>query len=147
MAKIVKDNVLKELKKLYPKTGLIEISYEGSGDSFDDFFQVCAYSSYKKNKTLKEFSNKPRPDSSDKSKVINDIKNSKSFLSDLCFEMMDQHDEISFNDEGCSGVIYIDLDEEKIWIENSYYIRESVNSPDFIYLNKSNPDSENEGDW
>jgi hypothetical protein len=131
MAKIVKNKVIEKLKTLYSKTGLIEINYQGSGDSFDGFYDTKAYLGCK-NKTLKEFS-KEVPVSPELDKISKDLNNENSFLSSVVFDAFEKHSDVDFNNEGCSGIVYIDLEQNKIWIENTYYFTESITSADFIY--------------
>lgn len=126
------NKTIQKLKDLYPKTGLIVVGYQGSGDQFDDFYDIEAYSSVGKNKNLKEFGKK-RPTSVDIDKIDEDVRSNNSFISSVIFDAFDKHDGVSFNDEGCSGLVNIDLDEGSITIENTYYFTSSEESPPFEY--------------
>jgi hypothetical protein len=126
------NKTIQKLKKLYPKTGKIVIGYQGSGDQFDDFYDVEAYVALGKNKNLKEFE-KNRPVSEEIKKIDEDVRSHNSFISSVIFDAFEKHDGISFNDEGCSGLVNIDLDEGSIKIENTYYYTSSEESPLFEY--------------
>lgn len=130
MAKVIRNKVIEKLKKLYPKTGFIEIAYSGSGDSFDGFYETKAYLSIKKNKMLEEFSNE-RAKSPEESQILSDLKDENTFLSTVVFDAFEKHSEIDFNNEGCQGCVYVDIDNNKIWIDN--YYTETINSDEFIY--------------
>lgn len=139
-----KNRAVEELKKLYSKTGLITIAYQGSGDAFDSFYDIECFAVNNKNKNLNSFCKTGRPPSTESKKIKSDLDNETSLLSTIIWDAIEKHDEISFNDEGCSGYIKIDLDDEKIIIENTYYVTEGINSEDFVYEDYPVEDSEEE---
>jgi hypothetical protein len=130
-----KSEILESLKKAYPNTGFITISYEGSGDSFNDFYEHDAYSKSKlKNpELLDSFSKEGRPKSKDLKKISADINMNKSILTECIWSVLESHDEVNFNNEGCEGEITFDLDNDKIFVYNRYHVTETVDSPDYEY--------------
>jgi hypothetical protein len=130
-----KSEILESLKKEYPNTGFISISYEGSGDSFNDFYDYNAYakSSLKNPKLLDSFSENGRPRSKDIEKIGDDIHNNKSILDNCIWSVLESHDEVNFNNDGCEGEITFDLDNDKIIVYNRYRVTETVDSPDYEY--------------
>ena len=85
---------IKDLKVKFPNINKISIEYIGSGDSFEDFWNL-----------------KTTPES--------DIE--QSDIEDLLWYAIDNSD-ANFNNEGSEGEIIIDLDNEKMSIDNYWII-------------------------
>jgi len=85
---------IKNLKNKFPNLEQINIEYQGSGDSFDDFWNLTT-----------------TPES--------DIE--QSDIEDLLWYAIDNSD-ANFNNEGSEGEIIIDLDNEKMSIDNYWII-------------------------
>jgi hypothetical protein len=130
-----KSEILASLKKNYPNTGFITISYEGSGDSFNDFYDCNAYAkcSLKNPKLLDSFSEKGRPQSEDLENISKDLHETKNILDSCIWSVLESHDEVNFNNDGCEGEITFDLDNDKIIVYNRYRVTETVDSPDYEY--------------
>lgn len=91
MANTDKLAVYAQLKEKFPTAVLIEVSYEGSGDCFGDFWQITAYDANKKE--IKDASH-------------GEI---QSIIEDYCFEIFDMSGEPNFNDDGSEGTIKFDI--------------------------------------
>ena len=85
---------IKDLKVKFPNINKISIKYMGSGDSFEDFWNL-----------------ETTPES--------DIE--QSDIEDLLWYAIDNSD-ANFNNEGSEGEIIIDLDNEKMSIDNYWII-------------------------
>jgi len=91
MAKTDKLAVYAELKETFPTAATIEVSYEGSGDSFGDFWSITAYDAA--GKELENYSH-------------GDIQN---IIEDYCFEVFEMSGEPDFNNDGSDGTIKFDI--------------------------------------
>jgi hypothetical protein len=100
MANTDKLAVYAQLKETFPKAATIEVSYEGSGDSFGDFWSVTAYDS--DNKELKDYS----------SGEIQHI------IEDYCFEVFEMSGEPDFNNDGSEGTIKFDILNQVTTLDN-----------------------------
>ena len=130
-----KSEILESLKKEYPDTGFISISYEGSGDSFNEFYDCDAYakSTLKNPKLLDSFSKEGRPKSKDLKQIVADIHKRNGELDTCVWSVLESHDEVNFNNDGCHGEIEFDLDNNKIMVYNRYEVRETMDSPEYEY--------------
>ena len=99
----VKERIL-EYKEKYPGIKSMSISYNGSGDSFDDFYDT-------------DFE-KYNPDSKDIE--VQDIE-------DLCWFAIN-NSEADFNNEGSQGVIIIDFEDLVLKIDNKEIVLEYIPS-------------------
>lgn len=91
---------IKDLKVKFPNINKISIEYIGSGDSFEDFWNL-----------------ETTPES--------DIE--QSDIEDLLWYAID-NSEANFNDEGSEGEIIIDLVNEKLSIDNYWIVYEREHS-------------------
>ena len=90
-------NVKEEIKNLkleFPEVKEIRVNYTGSGDSFDDFWSLI---------------------------TIPESKINQSDVEDLLWYAI-ENSEADFNNEGSEGEIIIDLDNEKMSIDNYWII-------------------------
>lgn len=96
-------NVKEEIKNLkikFPEVKEIKIEYTGSGDSFDDFWNLIT-----------------TPESNIE----------QSDIEDLLWYAIENSD-ANFNNEGSEGEIIIDLDNEKMSIDNYWIIYDKQSS-------------------
>jgi hypothetical protein len=98
---------IQKLKKLYPDVKEIEISYNGSGDSFSEFYSI-------------------QVDGNEDTHI------EESALSDLLWHAI-SNSEADFDNDGCEGIIIIDLVEEKMSIANEWFELVS-NASDMLYF-------------
>lgn len=84
------------LKKLFPNVDTITISFTGSGDSFEEFYN---------------FETKPETGEEFDSEKIDD---------DFLFELLGKTD-ADFNNDGCRGEITIDIKNKKIEVTVDHY--------------------------
>jgi len=92
-------NVKEEIKKLkqqFPEVTKINIEYKGSGDSFEDFWNL---------------------------ETIPDSNIQQEDIENLLWYAIDNSD-ANFNNEGSEGEIIIDLENEKMFIDNYWIIYE-----------------------
>lgn len=92
-------NVKEEIKKLkeqFPEVSKINIEYRGSGDSFEDFWNL---------------------ESTPESNI------QQSDIEDLLWYAID-NSEANFNNEGSEGEIIIDLEKEEMSIDNYWIVYE-----------------------
>lgn len=102
----IKD-VIREIGDRFLFTKSVSVSYEGSGDSFDDFWAIQV-----------EYKDK---DGKDNNKIqVGDVE-------DLLWYAI-EHSEADFNNEGSTGEIEIDFVNGTLKINNYYIVRESVPS-------------------
>lgn len=99
-----KSEVFAELKKKYPTVSKISISYEGSGDSFGDFYHIVA----------------DDQDGNDMEISHGEIQN---IVEDYCFEIFDKSGQPNFNDDGSTGTITLDIDNNITILDNYWYVR------------------------
>lgn len=90
---------LQEIKNQYPELTNAEISYKGSGDSFEDFYTMKFYS----NGILLEYDN--------------EIWNNTSF-EELCWHAI-ENSNADFNDDGSRGIITFDFENLTMRIVNN----------------------------
>ena len=100
MSSTEKSVVYAQLKEKFPTATNIEIAYEGSGDSFGDFWEVTAYDA--DGKEIKDAS-------------TSDILN---IVEDYCHEIFDMSGQPNFNDDGSEGYIKFDILNQVTTLDN-----------------------------
>jgi len=95
MHKKVAKEVLKELKEKYPTIDKITVQYEGSGDSFGDFWDY----------EFEYAEGAPELSGQEEEKAKEEIMNA---FDDEIWDLMDKAG-ANFNDDGSEGHVYIDL--------------------------------------
>ena len=109
MSESLKKHTYDELKKILPDASIIEVSYSGSGDDFDDFYSIDAY---------------------DRNK--NEIKNVHGMIydliSDYCWEVFDKSGNPNFNDDGSTGTVKLDLDNYITTLDNYWIVKTEEHS-------------------
>lgn len=116
MSKELYREILKELKNEFPTVSKIEVDYEGSGDSFDDFYNTKV--EYTDNKELDD-------------EKIKDFVFSK--LDDPIWECI-KNSGADFNNEGCRGTVTIDLDNLEIKCDCYGYYTETKFEGEYSYF-------------
>jgi len=97
-------NIKKELANLkhkHPEIEALEVTYQGSGDSFEEFYSL---------ETTPE-----------------DIKITQEDIEDILWHAIENSD-ADFNNDGSSGTIVFDFNEGTVSIDNYYITREEVAS-------------------
>jgi hypothetical protein len=98
--------------KAYPKAKTLSCTFNGSGDSFESFCDICA------------FNKKDEP-----------IDFGSEFDFDSIFESIIEHDDrADFNNDGSCGEIEIDLKTRRVTINVSYYEMQEIPQGDNTYL-------------
>lgn len=119
-------NVRKEIRKLeleYPHLSNIVISYEGSGDSFSDFYETICY----------------LPDNTADTNTKIDIEEGTP-INELLWYCI-QHSEADFNNDGSRGEITIDLKNKTIELQN-YSIHVEEYEDDLVTFGRVNDEEE-----
>ena len=107
----IKDQ-LDSFTKAYPKANTLSCTFRGSGDSFDEFDDICV------------LNNKGKP-----------IDFGSEFDFDSIFESIVDHDErADFNNDGSCGEIEIDLKTRRVTINVSHYEMQEVPQGENTYL-------------
>lgn len=105
---------LQKLKKKYPYN-TVSVSYEGSGDSFDSFWNT-------------QFS----------PETINATEIENNFIQDaedlLCYAL--DNSDANFDNEGCTGVIIFDFANLTLSIRNNHYVTDVVPGDYITFENK-----------
>lgn len=96
---------IKDLKIKFPDVEVINIEYRGSGDSFEDFWNLESVPT----------SNIQQED-----------------IEDLLWHIIDNSD-ANFNNEGSEGTIQIDLKNEKASIDNYYIVYDREASGERVF--------------
>lgn len=117
-------NLSNKILEKYPNVATVECQFCGSGDSFSDFNWITA------------------KDKSDNEMHIES--NYGSSVSDLFFAIINYDDRAIFDNDGSEGTIFVDLINNKIKIEVSYFelISQSQGQNEFDNLlspNKKKP--------
>jgi len=100
--------------KAYPKAKTLSCTFNGSGDSFESFDDICAFN--KKDEPI-------------------DIDFGSEFDFDSIFESIIDHDDrADFNNDGSCGVIEIDLKTRRVTINVSHYEMREVEQGENTYL-------------
>ena len=84
-------------------------------------------------KLLDSFSKEGRPKSKDLKQIVADIHKRNGELDTCVWSVLESHDEVNFNNDGCHGEIEFDLDNNKIMVYNRYEVRETMDSPEYEY--------------
>ena len=92
--------VYAQLKEKYPTAATIEVSYEGSGDSFGDFWSITAYDA-----------------------AGNEVKDAshgeiQHIIEDYCYEIFEMSGEPDFNNDGSEGTIKFDILNQVTTLDN-----------------------------
>jgi len=100
MAKTDKLAVYAELKEEFPTVATIEVSYEGSGDSFGDFWSIVAYDAA--------------------GNLLNDVSSGaiQHIIEDYCYEIFEMSGEPDFNNDGSEGTIKFDIQNQVTTLDN-----------------------------
>jgi hypothetical protein len=127
----LRNRTLAILQGKYPNLSKFEISYQGSGDSFDSFDDYTAYD---------KKGNVDLPLSSQLEKLFE-----TDDFEAILWKIIDSS-EADFNNDGSRGTITFDLEEDKIVIDNYYYEMVTNSSGELEWTDELADDFENDSD-
>lgn len=112
-----KKEVIAQLAEKFPNAAKFEISYAGSGDSFDSFYSLDAVDADGKN--------------------IQDYERRESeFLSiteDYIFELFERSGNPDFNNDGSEGTVTFDMVNKAVILHNYWIIHSTESSGEEVY--------------
>lgn len=104
-----KKEILAQLAEMFPNAAMFEISYSGSGDSFDSFYSFDAQDANGRN--IPEYDRR-------ESEFLN-------VAEDFLFDIFERSGNPNFNDDGSEGTIKFDMLNKVVTLHNYWIVRET----------------------
>ena len=111
---ISKKEILASLAEKFPQVVKFEVSYSGSGDSFDSFYSLDTYDADGKPVNVSE------------GEFLN-------LTNDYMFEIFERSGNPNFNDDGSEGTITFDMVNKVVTLHNYWIIRDTQSSGEEIF--------------
>ena len=127
-----KEEVLKKISEIFPKADIVDLSYYGDGDSFEEFSELCTR--YKLEEPIKHEATKWSPEGwiqEYESKSINDYEEIERFLNlkvsnentveNYIWKIFEKaNNSPNFNNAGSYGTISFDIKNNIVELSNTY---------------------------